>query len=335
LLDFERTTPTVEVLVDRSGSMFDLNDSPWSSVRTATLAAIDALDADIDFGFMAMTGELGTCPILAQVAPAPDNYPAIATLYGGLGKLAKGESPFSAGLEAARQALAAAPGSAGKYVVMIIDGDPDYCGDGNHLCAIDAVVGRIQALHAAGIVTRIVALPLDVGSPTDETRYLASLQSYANAGIGGPAAAVGDSPFNIYQQCFYGADTNSAGWKQEFQASGKPANETLGNYSASPASTSYTTIDPASASGMTSALKNVFASATSCAFHLRTGKLDLAKADYGSVKLDNTSLTYGDANGWRLNSQTELELTGTACSTLLQEPSTSLIIDFPCSALAD
>jgi hypothetical protein len=49
----------------------------------------------------------------------------------------------------------------------------------------------------------------------------------------------------------------------------------------------------------------------------------------GTVNLDGQPLTYGSADGWRLNNPSELELLGSACATL-QSGNHALDITFPC-----
>jgi hypothetical protein len=95
------------LLVDGSGTMFE-GDSPtvWDRVRDAVLPTIDAVDGQLDVGFLAMSAEQNACPALQEVAPAKNNYAAIAAKYSAIGKPAKGESPFPLALDRAAQLLA-------------------------------------------------------------------------------------------------------------------------------------------------------------------------------------------------------------------------------------
>ena len=69
----------------------------------------------------------------------------------------------------------------------------------------------------------------------------------------------------------------------------------------------------------------------SCVLALN-GMVAEASAGSGTVILDGMPLTYNDANGWRLNSPTMLELQGTACSTI-KNGDHALKIDFPCGVI--
>src|SRR6188508_105675 len=95
---FEPKIPTVYVMVDRSGSMFDCQstsgrenscdtqaDTAWVKLREASLSVIRSLQADVRFGFASFTGtdpaHGGTCPQLDEVAPDLNNADAIAAVY--------------------------------------------------------------------------------------------------------------------------------------------------------------------------------------------------------------------------------------------------------------
>src|SRR5688572_19569767 len=84
---FVPNIPTVFILVDRSASMFDVNQqgtNAWSPLRTGVLQVISDLQADVRFGFGAFSGQGTTCPDMPMQAPAINNQPAIATLFNSL-----------------------------------------------------------------------------------------------------------------------------------------------------------------------------------------------------------------------------------------------------------
>jgi hypothetical protein len=82
------------------------------------------------------------------------------------------------------------------------------------------------------------------------------------------------------------------------------------------------------------ALSGVVAGVRSCVFDLQ-GKLqiDLNAAGMGIVEIDGKRIPYGGADGFRMNSPTQLELLGNACGTLRKPESKSVFIDFPCEAV--
>jgi hypothetical protein len=317
----------VMLLMDRSGTMFDANSLPWIPVRDAVLPVIDANDGAQSIGFMAMSGEYNQCPLLDEVAPAASNYPAIAAKYSALGKPTKGESPFMLALDRAQDLLAAAP-EGPRFVILVIDGHPDYCNDGDDLCPIDSVVAHIQKLHAAGITTLVAGLPIYQGA--DTAVYSAALQSYANAGVGAPVASVGDTVANIYFRCNGGSATPPS-WKAEFVASGKPAQQALGSYSANAGTAAYTTLTPANTASLSTAFNALFAQTASCRFEATNGKVVVADAAQGVVKVGDTAVPYDADNGWQLIGDHTVELAGNACTLLRATPAAQVSISLPCA----
>ncbi|MCA9598823.1 MAG: VWA domain-containing protein [Myxococcales bacterium] len=65
-----------------------------------------------------------------------------------------------------------------------------------------------------------------------------------------------------------------------------------------------------------------------CTFTLN-GTVDPADAGKGTVLLDGKPLGYQDADGWKLNPPSEVELTGAACQAI-KTGDHSVSIDFPC-----
>lgn len=329
-LSWQAQKSNVMLLMDRSGTMFDLNSQPWAGVRDAVLPVIDANDGNENIGFMAMSGETATCPLLDEVAPAAANYAAIASKYNALIKPTKGESPFMMALDRAQQLLAAAPAGP-RFVILVIDGHPDYCNDGDDLCPIDSVVSHLQKLHTAGITTLVAGLPIFQGA--DTAVYAAALQSYANAGAGAAVASVGETVANIYFRCNSGSATPPS-WKAEFVDSGKAAQQALGSYSASPGTTPYTTLTPAAgAQSLTSAFTSLFAKTQSCLFEATNGKVKVASAAQGVVKMNDTTVPYDADNGWQLVGDDSVELVGSACTSLRATPGALVNITFPCDAV--
>jgi hypothetical protein len=79
------------------------------------------------------------------------------------------------------------------------------------------------------------------------------------------------------------------------------------------------------------AFNTIINGARSCVLKL-TGWVDPADAALGKVVLDGTTLGYGDANGWKMNSSTEIELVGTACD-IIQQGDHEVEITFPCGVV--
>ncbi len=323
-LSFAPLESNVMILVDGSGTMFaGTGPTVWERVRDALLPSIDAVDAQQSIGFLAMSAELNACPAFQEVAPTKNNFAAISSKYSAITKPVKGESPFPLALDRAAQLLDGKAGS--KHIVFVIDGEPDYCNDGQPDCAIDSTVWRLQKLRAAGVTTHVAALPFPPVLPD----VSASRQSYANAGAGLPVSSFGGAESLVYYSC--GAIPK---WVEDHTATGKGAETLAGTYSATPGAAPFSALDPNDAPALKLALQQLLAKTRSCSFELTGGaKLALDKASTGTVTLDGQNVPFDASNGWHLQSQTVLEFSGTACTKLRASATGNLAFQFPCAAV--
>ena len=116
---------------------------------------------------------------------------AIATLYDGLPfppnstqQGIKFESPISESIGNVTKALMADTDPGSKYIMLITDGQPDYCDDSNALCAPDSVVWQLQTAYTAGIPTIVFGIQTALFDLAPGV-----LQAFANAGAGEPTLA--------------------------------------------------------------------------------------------------------------------------------------------------
>lgn len=194
-IEFESLTPTVELLVDRSGSMtaaFGAQDR-WNTIRDILIAPADGfvaqMQSKVRFGLSLYTGltidDPGgpSCVDLIQVPIMLNNYQAIhdvfaATEVGSQTPTAESMIAITADLE---EFTEIGP----KFIVLATDGDPDTCLDPDsngtdppRMMAEEAV----QTAWAKGITTYVIA----VG---DEITDLDHMQTLAELGRGGEAGA--------------------------------------------------------------------------------------------------------------------------------------------------
>jgi len=326
-------TPTVFVLVDRSGSMFtplpETGLSAWTPLKDAVLEVIQQKQGEVRFGFGAFTGEVGqTCPIFDQVAASLANYDAIAAVYNRLGQPAKGETPTMRVLPTVKDALQNDPTDGPKFILLVTDGQPDYCADGNELCPVDAVVRQLQLLATESINTFVLGLKSPLTTISDAT-----LQAFANAGAGQPVvppAPVAD----IFNQCYYGGDMNAVGWKADHAALGLAINETLGAYASVGGTATVFKPNATDKALLVADIGRAVSSAKSCIFDL-TGKIqvDLALLRLAHVYIEGQEVPLDDNHGWRMNTSTQLELVGDACNLWRLPASVDIRFEFPCSII--
>ncbi len=186
--------PTVQLLVDRSGTMDrDFGSlSRWDAVRATLLAdggLVGQLQDRVRFGLSTYTADAGTpCPLLHTVEPALGNLDAMDTLYGGLDPL--DETPTAPAIDAMRVQLSALAVPGPKAIVLATDGEPDTCAvpDPDGLPeARAAAVAAAQAAHEAGIDLYVISVGSEIAA--------SHLQAMANAGAGLPIDGAETAPY--------------------------------------------------------------------------------------------------------------------------------------------
>ena len=337
-------TPTVFLLVDRSGSMFSCADLPqalttcadpsasiWAVLRTGILQVVQQLQDHVRFGFGAFTGTAGgaaLCPIFDRVPTALGNYDAIAAVYNPLGALGtKAETPVGGALEKVKATLDAEASSGPKYILFVTDGEPDFCDDGDSICPTDSVIAHLQALKTQGITTLIFGI-----QNGDTTAVpLGTLQAFANAGGGQPVQGLTDPIAYTADRCSGGTAPQ---WKAEWTAAGLPARTPLGTYAATGGTATVYKPNPADQAALGALLAGTIAGVKSCTFDLANGlSVDLARAAEAHVLIEGALIPHDDSNGWRMVSSTQLALAGTACMVWRQPSSRSIDFQFPCGTV--
>lgn len=192
---FERLTPTVIVLVDRSGSMLDSFDGPrdrWNTLRDVLIGPTGILRRVQDRVRLGLTtytssdgNRGGACPLLVSVPPALNNLGPIEQMYRAA-EIADQEddTPTPEAFAATTQQLQAFAEPGPKVIVLATDGEPDTCadpdahnGDTNRLA-----VTAVQNAYRAGIRTEVLSVGSDVGQ-----QHLQDLANAGNGGTGGTA----------------------------------------------------------------------------------------------------------------------------------------------------
>ncbi len=292
---FEGVTPTVLIVVDRSGSMdasFDMGNDRWDTVRNTLTdpdnGLIHRLEGSVRFGLMLYTsvnppGEDSTvfeeCPMLVETPLGLNNFNAINSTYGstelipndGGGRGYQGHTPTGESLQAATATLAAYTEPGPKAIVLATDGEPDNCSDGDAHTRASQVLSLNAVTEAfnLGIKTFVIS----VGDETGEDH----LKELAVAGQDDPAAEA------------------------------------------------YPALSTAQ---LESAFAEIVGGVRSCTFALQ-GEVPDFHAENGSVTLGGEALTFNDPDGWELVGGNTVEIKGAACQTLLAGDAV-VNITFPC-----
>jgi von Willebrand factor type A domain len=335
-VNFVPKIPSIFVLVDRSGSMFD--SMAWEPLKAGVLSVVQQLQGQVRFGFSAFTGEIsGMCPIFSAVNPALNNYDAIAAAYTPLMRPQKGETPVGQALVLVEQSLNSPGNDGDKYILFVTDGEPDFCDDGAASCPVDSTVAHLQALKTRGISTIVFGLK-SVGSTISE----ATLQAFANAGAGLPVKIPFGAEATDTQSLCYGC-SGRVGWVDEWKTTpgmkpdctqtGSAATQALGTYSATDGTAAVYRPDPADQAALAKQIASVVQGLKSCTFDLSEVSVNVDRLSEASVAIQGQTVPLSQTDGWRMNTSTQLELVGSACTTWNLPASTKIDFNFPCDII--
>lgn len=343
--------PTVNLLVDTSGSMFKQPAPFWTPLYNALMdpstSIVKQLQTSTRFGFTSYTG-VGTgamCPILQKVPYALNNYDAINKMYGGILATYNSqawETPTHAAIDATAADLVAfkAMPDGPKFILLVTDGSPDTCWANNPQCGQDAAIASIQAAYAQGIITHVLGIGnvLNPDPAVDGCQVGRCgndyLQDIANAGVGLPVEPYPDTDKQYsYSGCIANSPTKALAATYAATGGGGKAPFYTVNGSGT----------AADVAPLVTAIKDALNQTRSCTFAMTatlptgmtTGVKITTNAGKGKFSYNGNPLTYGDPNGWTLDAdQTGITLTGTACNSWKTAGGT-LTGSFPCEVTFD
>ena len=185
-----KTTPSIQLLIDRSGSMLeDFSGTPkFQAVQDALLGKaagppgiVTKLQDQVYFG--ASMYPSNACPAILELGRAKSNEPAISTFLkahppspAGSGDVRNTPTPPSIDAVVADFAANQVPPGSPPVIVLATDGLPNTCNDNNANTQSQSVTATKNAF-AAGIKTYILSVGTIAGAATH-------LQEMANAGQG-------------------------------------------------------------------------------------------------------------------------------------------------------
>jgi hypothetical protein len=323
---FEGQTPTALFIVDRSSSQWDeYPNHTWEPMKQGILQVVGEVQEDIRVGVVTYTGENGgACPDLYPAMNAvtfdKNNLPAVQSALTTIDRPEyKGETPTAAAIHAALPALLADPSPGEKVMLLVTDGDPDFCNDPDRLCAMDAVIGEVQAAFALGVSTAVFGLQRAELSERH-------LKDVANAGSGQPVAL-----------------PDGVGSEEDLRNRCRNTNTPIPNYTPLPGTYAATGGDAqffqangTDEAALGAALDAVIFGIRSCVFELDGAvEINPERIDAARISIDDGApLPFNDPNGWRLNTATQVELTGAACQQIKNPATGGIDFDFPCDVFA-
>lgn len=294
-----RTIPTVELLLDQSGSMTAAygNTNRWQALRNAlidpTNGVVSRLAGSVVFGATLYSSNsqdvngtqvgIPPCPKLTTRPRALNNATAIRQLLQGANP--DEDTPTGESIDAVVADFAAKPPMQGSPPIILLatDGLPDTCADADppnqaRQDATNAVsVAAAQRAYAAGIKLFF----LFIGNEAAGNHP----QQMANAGAG-KDPLTGNAPF-------------------------------------------YVATDPAQ---LTAAFNTIIGGVVSCDIRLTGGMVDPADAATGTVVVNGQTLTFG--TDWTMdNDRVTVHIIGAACDRLKTSMNPTVDASFACGAV--
>lgn len=316
-IGFEAQTPTALIIVDRSSSQWDqYPNHTWEPMKAGILEVVRDVQKDIRVGVVTYTGENGgACPDLYpamnQVTFDKNNLPAIESALTTIDRPAyKGETPTAVTIQQALPVLLADPSPGEKVMLLVTDGDPDFCNDPDRICAMDAVIGAVQAAFNQGVLTTVFGLKRAELSEQH-------LRDVANAGAGLPVAL----PPGVNTE----ADLRN-------RCRTNPPGSLTGTYSPTPGNAQFFQANGTDQVALGAALDAVIQGIRSCVFELDGAvEINPELVGYARITIDEgPPLGFGDPNGWQLATPTQVQLVGSACQQLKNPATGAINFDFPC-----
>ncbi len=197
-VEVSQVTPTVMLLIDRSGSMnasFSTSNR-WNAVRDTLigeLGVVPQTEGIIRFGlatYSSLDGfSGGTCPMLELIAPELNNAANIGEVLLQDDWLVNGDTPTGEAISATVEMLRDTDVSTPTVLVLATDGEPDTCAEPDPQNGQPESLAAVQAAYEAGMTTFVISVGDDVGA--------AHLQEMANAGIGRDPASTDLAPYYV------------------------------------------------------------------------------------------------------------------------------------------
>ncbi len=348
-LEFEPRTPTVYILVDASSSMSSLGF--WDPMKAGVLDVVEQLTADVRFGFGSYTGTNMMCAGLNNLTPAgtiaTDNYQMIADAYNMIpapiissNPSEKQETPTPLAIQQATEVLLADESPGDRYILLVSDGQPDFCDDQTASCAIDATVAAMQLAFRQGIKTLVFAIESDQITEPELFDY------FAQAGAGEEPAWGKGLDVMPYSGVVVGECASSAvaaEWNALRTANGNAPDPATcmpvppmgdpncflpaGDYTAGGGTT--TAILNSDPTALAQQILASVESLKSCVIDLNFEVINEEEGEIFVGDLDNAIAQ----DQWRMNTPTQMELLGDACATWQSPEVFDFFAGFPCTAI--
>ncbi len=190
-------TPTVQLIVDQSGSMNEDfgSGTRWEAMEETLVGpdgVVTQLQSSIRFGLSLFRSTQGVCPDVQSIGAQLDGADEISTLLDM--EDPGGETPTGESFEIVTDEVLSDPWEGDKVIVLVTDGEPDTCDvpDPETDEEIEMTRGRAVSAVSTAFESEIRTFVIGVSTGIAEDH----LQDLANAGVGvEPGEA--DAPFYV------------------------------------------------------------------------------------------------------------------------------------------
>jgi hypothetical protein len=235
-------TPTVLILLDGTGTMYEPREKGWGAVFDALVGddgLIEEFGDRVRFGLSVFRGSVVSipendpqCSELHNVDFAFDNKDAIRARLELLeqdympGR--RWDNPIGHIVTRSTEALLADPAPGTKHIVLFTDSDPNTCVIVDPQCGQDRAIHAVQEAHAAGVFSYAIGVgEMGIGNtgcdPTWARCNELFIGDMSSAGQGHPVTAPPES--YLYQSC---ADADGRMLFADYVTSGSPLAGVIG-----------------------------------------------------------------------------------------------------------
>jgi hypothetical protein len=229
-------------------------------------------------------------------------------------------------VQAAKDILLADPSPGERFILLVTDGDPDFCNNPGINCPADALIASLQLAAAAGVQT----LVFGINNPAITAANL--FDYYAQAGVGQTpnfdlGLQVREYDGTLNSQC-----SQFPYWQTLRTMNGNSAElfQPAGRYSAEGGTaTAFLDSDP---TALATQIRSAVEGLKSCIFNLAQSNVEVkaGSESEGNIFVDDQLIPLDQ---WRMNDAVTLELLGAACETWQRPEVTKFFAGFPCDAI--
>jgi len=325
----------------------------WDPMKAGVLEVVEQLQGDVRFGFASYTGTTAMCTGLqTSTAIAQDNFEVIKTAYDALGDVmipndfsSKGETPTPAAVLAVTDLLLADQAPGDRYIMLVSDGEPDFCEDNLGKCAADATIAALQYAHTQGIKSFVFGIEnthiddpelfdfFAQGGVGEMPNWEVGLDIKEYSGVLNSECA-GKEPAAIWTELQsrlgHAPPADSCGANQPPEGNLNCYLPAASYSAAGGTASAFMDADPAA---LAEVILTQVEALKSCVIDVNFA-VDAGAEDQGEIYVGDLTTPVA-ASDWRMNTPSQIELLGASCDLWLLEETKDFFAGFPCEVITE